>query len=128
LLIPQRGGGRSAQGHEATLLQPGRTAAVVSASLPATVEVDSNYQGFGVRIAADVMERTLHMLTGVQRATPFGFLRERRLALAHARLATSSSATVAEVVSVICARATVAANGPPTKEVAPFVVRTHGIS
>ncbi|MFT3922335.1 MAG: helix-turn-helix transcriptional regulator [Myxococcales bacterium] len=73
LLIPQHGGGQSTQGREATLLRPGRMAAVVSASLPATVEVDSYYQGFGVRIAADVMERTLHALTGVQRVTPLCF-------------------------------------------------------
>jgi AraC-like DNA-binding protein len=73
LLIPELGAGLSAQGRKSTLLQPGRTAALVSASMPATVELNTNYQGFGVRIASHVMESTLDMLTGVRRSTPLRF-------------------------------------------------------
>jgi AraC-like DNA-binding protein len=73
LLIPQHGEGLSGQGRKSTLLRPGRTAALVSASMPATVELNTNYQGVGVRIAAHVMERTLDILTGVRRTTPLRF-------------------------------------------------------
>jgi AraC-like DNA-binding protein len=73
LLMPQRSGGLSEQGRGSTLLLPGRTAALVSASLPATVELRTDYQGLGVRIAAGSMESTLNMLTGVQRTTPLRF-------------------------------------------------------
>ena len=73
LLIPQLGGGLSAQARKSTLLRPGRTAALVSASMPVTVELGTNYQGVGVRIAAHVMESMLDMLTGVRRSTPLLF-------------------------------------------------------
>lgn len=69
MLIPQYGCARSTQGGEVSLL-PGSTAALVSASLPAAVEVETNYQGFGIHIAASLVDSTLDMLTGPRQKAP----------------------------------------------------------
>jgi len=68
-----KGGAQAKQHTQSVCMEPGRTAAVCSPSLPGDVSLQSDYCGIQVVVPTTVVEGTLDALTGVARDTPLRF-------------------------------------------------------